>query len=310
MLGDVIAIYASNGALQCRYAYSAWGEHEIYDASGNKITGGDNIGIKNPIRYRGYYYDRELYLYYLQSRYYEPILGRFLSPDSPQYLDPTTIQGLNLYTYCLNNPISYADPSGSVAIITAALIGLIVGAIVGTVIGAVVAGVVSYNSGARGWELAGDILFGAFLGSVIGGIAGLLIGAGLGGMSAGATVIGAAIKGGSALALVLGGTASTGAAIAIGSTQMLIGGVIAIGGIAAGLQIGVNVMFSKLPMHEGPPDGTLSNNTSIGNYDSDGNLIERTDFKGRPHFIKELGKNTCRIHIIIGGDLTMVFGKK
>ena len=114
MLGDVIAIYASNGALQCRYAYSAWGGHEIYDASGNKITGGDNIGIKNPIRYRGYYYDRELYLYYLQSRYYEPILGRFLSPDSPQYLDPTTIQGLNLYTYCLNNPISYVDPSGNV----------------------------------------------------------------------------------------------------------------------------------------------------------------------------------------------------
>ena len=246
MLGDVIAIYASNGALQCRYAYSAWGGHEIYDASGNKITGGDNIGIKNPIRYRGYYYDRELYLYYLQSRYYEPILGRFLSPDSPQYLDPTTIQGLNLYTYCLNNPISYADPSGSVAILTAALIGLIVGAIVGTVIGAVVAGVVSYDSGARGWELAGDILFGAFLGSIIGGIAGLLIGAGLGGMSAGATVIGAAIKGGSALSLVFGGTVSTGAAVAIGSTQMLLGGVIAIGGIAVGA-MEFNVLFSKDP---------------------------------------------------------------
>lgn len=114
MLGDVIAIYASNGALQCRYAYSAWGEHKIYDASGNQIESGDNIGIKNPIRYRGYYFDRDLYLYYLQSRYYEPILGRFLSPDSPQYLDPTTIQGLNLYTYCLNNPISYVDPSGNV----------------------------------------------------------------------------------------------------------------------------------------------------------------------------------------------------
>ena len=89
-------------------------------------------------------------------------------------------------------------------------------------------------------------MFGAFLGSIIGGIAGLLIGAGLGGMSAGATVIGAAIKGGSALALVLGGTASTGAAIAIGSTQMLIGGVIAIGGIAVGA-MEFNVLFSKDP---------------------------------------------------------------
>jgi len=104
MLGDVIAIYASDGTLQCRYVYSAWGEHKIYDASGNQIESGDNIGIKNPIRYRGYYFDRDLYLYYLQTRYYEPILGRFLSPDSPQYLDPATIQGLNLYTYCLNNP--------------------------------------------------------------------------------------------------------------------------------------------------------------------------------------------------------------
>ncbi len=72
----------------------------------------------------------------------------------------------------------------------------------------------------------------------------MLIGAGLGGMSAGATVIGAAIKGGSALALVLGGTASTGAAIAIGSTQMLIGGAIAIGGIAVGT-MGGNVLLSK-----------------------------------------------------------------
>ena len=109
-----------------------------------------------------------------------------------------------------------------------------------------VAGVISYNSGARGWELAGDILFGAFLGSVIGGIAGLLIGAGIGGMSAGATVIGAAIKGGSALSLVFGGTVSTGAAVAIGSTQMLLGGVIAIGGIAVGA-MEFNVLFSKDP---------------------------------------------------------------
>ena len=46
-------------------------------------------------------------LYYLQTRYYDPEFGRFISPDSTKYLDPTTINGLNLYSYCLNNPVMY-----------------------------------------------------------------------------------------------------------------------------------------------------------------------------------------------------------
>ena len=51
-------------------------------------------------------------MYYLQSRYYSPELGRFISPDSVEYLAPDTIGGLNLYAYCLNNPVMYVDPSG------------------------------------------------------------------------------------------------------------------------------------------------------------------------------------------------------
>ena len=164
MLGDVIAIYASNGALQCRYAYSAWGEHKIYDASGNQIESGDNIGIKNPIRYRGYYFDRDLYLYYLQSRYYEPILGRFLSPDSPQYLDPTTIQGLNLYTYCLNNPISYVDPNGTSF---TALVLIIFGIILSGIITGAVAAVTASPEESKGGAFLGGFVSGVFSASGI-----------------------------------------------------------------------------------------------------------------------------------------------
>ncbi|MDE5868415.1 MAG: hypothetical protein K2H02_05670, partial [Anaeroplasmataceae bacterium] len=61
----------------------------------------------NPIRYRSYYYDIETKLYYLQTRYYNPEIGAFISPDSTDYLDVETISGLNLYTYCYNNPVMY-----------------------------------------------------------------------------------------------------------------------------------------------------------------------------------------------------------
>ena len=58
------------------------------------------------------YYDSETGLYYLQTRYYDPEIGRFISPDSTKYLDPESINGLNLYAYCLNNPVMYEDPTG------------------------------------------------------------------------------------------------------------------------------------------------------------------------------------------------------
>ena len=66
----------------------------------------------NPIRYRGYYFDRETGLYYLNARYYSPEWRRFISPDAAVYIDPETPNGLNLYAYCNNDPVNYADPSG------------------------------------------------------------------------------------------------------------------------------------------------------------------------------------------------------
>ena len=67
----------------------------------------------NPFRYRGYYYDTETGLYYLQSRYYNPEWGRFISADVPETLfDIGYFDNVNLFLYCGNNPIMYYDPEG------------------------------------------------------------------------------------------------------------------------------------------------------------------------------------------------------
>jgi RHS repeat-associated protein len=68
----------------------------------------------NPFRYRGYYYDKETKLYYLNSRYYDPETGIFISPDNPLNLFITAAFpfGANLYAYCLNNPVMYTDSTG------------------------------------------------------------------------------------------------------------------------------------------------------------------------------------------------------
>lgn len=67
-------------------------------------------------------------------RYYSPELCRFIQPDDIEYLDPSLINGLNLYCYCHNNPIMYYDPSGHVAISVGLLIaGFVIGTLVGTV---------------------------------------------------------------------------------------------------------------------------------------------------------------------------------
>ena len=73
----------------------------------------NNIANINPFRYRGYYYDIESGLYYLMSRYYDPQIGQFISPDTQNYLDPQTIGGVDLYAYCGNNPVMRVDSKGT-----------------------------------------------------------------------------------------------------------------------------------------------------------------------------------------------------
>ena len=110
--GDISALLDSTGGVLARYMYDAWGNHVVTDNSGVVIIDNNHVGNLNPFRYRGYYYDTETNFYYLKARYYDPVVGRFISMDDIAYLDPETINGLNLYAYGLNNPVMNVDPSG------------------------------------------------------------------------------------------------------------------------------------------------------------------------------------------------------
>ena len=78
-------------------------------------------------------YDVETQLYCVSSRYYSPELCRWISPDSIEYLDPQSINGLNLFAYCNNDPVNYFDPDGHSAI--ALLIAFGLGALIGGALG-------------------------------------------------------------------------------------------------------------------------------------------------------------------------------
>ena len=102
--GDITAIYQGTTKI-AEYSYDAWGNCTI-------VSDYNGYGARNPFRYRGYYFDTDLNMYYLMTRYYDPQTGRFINADTPKYLKPKTINGLNLYAYCGDNPIMYVDPTG------------------------------------------------------------------------------------------------------------------------------------------------------------------------------------------------------
>ena len=125
----------------------------------------------------GYYtenYFKETQLFYCNSRYYSPKFCRFISPDSIEYLDPQSINGLNLYCYCMNNPIMYADPSGH-GVIIAMMIGAGLGGAIGGALtpflGLVVTG---FITGASNYSLGEIFATSLLIGSVSGITAGIL----------------------------------------------------------------------------------------------------------------------------------------
>ena len=105
--GDVIRIVDTSGKTVTEYTYNGWGE--ILNVSNAK---GSEIGTLNPIRYRGYYYDSELNMYYLQSRYYDPVMKRMIASDDESLTTGATLNNNNLFAYCDNNPIMRADGQG------------------------------------------------------------------------------------------------------------------------------------------------------------------------------------------------------
>ena len=198
--GNVIALLDNTGAIVVKYVYDAWGNclTTVLDIH---ATGIANL---NPFRYRGYYYDVETKLYFLKTRYYDPEIGRFLTIDDVSYLDPESINGLNLYAYCGNNPVMLTDRYGCTAwwewLIAGTIVaGLIVGSIfsggfVGAAyVGAAIGAGISLGSQAvfdkelNWWQFVLDIEVGAitgFLGaSTISVVGSIVAGTGLGGAS-------------------------------------------------------------------------------------------------------------------------------
>ena len=114
--GDVMAMYDQNMVCVAEYAYDAWGNIlYVKDGNGNIVTDLDHIGNLNPIRYRSYYYDYESGFYYLQSRYYDSLVGRFINADS--YVSTGQgFLGFNMFAYCNNNPVICADYTGADAV--------------------------------------------------------------------------------------------------------------------------------------------------------------------------------------------------
>ena len=107
--GDVLAIVDGTGTAVVQYIYDAWGR-QLSMTGTMKWT----LGMQNPLRYRGYVYDSETSLYYLQSRYYNPEIGRFLNADAFVATGQGEL-GNNMFAYCLNNPVILEDTTGSAA---------------------------------------------------------------------------------------------------------------------------------------------------------------------------------------------------
>ena len=111
--GDADQIYDTKGNLLARYIYDTWGNTlSVTDASGKAITDPLHIANINPIRYRGYYYDAETGLYYLQSRYYDTVTKRYINPDGYVFTGQDMQSG-NMFAYCGNQPVDRCDQTGN-----------------------------------------------------------------------------------------------------------------------------------------------------------------------------------------------------
>lgn len=119
--GDVIALADNNGNKIVEYKYDVWGR--ILSTTGALAQ---SLGMLNPFKYRGYVYDEETGLYYLQNRYYNPLWGRFINSDN--YLVQTqSLLCHNAFCYCTNSPVSLFDPDGTMALSAVAAEAFIAG---------------------------------------------------------------------------------------------------------------------------------------------------------------------------------------
>lgn len=109
----IYSISNDSGAAVVRYSYNGWGYETGHTTS--TVTG-LRLYQYNCLKYRGYYHDTETGFYYLGSRYYDPVIGRFINPDTTDVLtaNPTAMTDKNLYAYCDNNPVMRVDKDGNI----------------------------------------------------------------------------------------------------------------------------------------------------------------------------------------------------
>ncbi|OAV64754.1 Cell wall-associated polypeptide CWBP200 [Bacteroidales bacterium Barb6XT] len=206
-LGSIIAIADSSGQAVERRTYDPWGRM-TREAADSALCITDR-------GYTSHEHIKEIGLINMNARLYDPLIGRFFSPD-PKMMDGET-QALNRYSYAMNNPFAYTDPSGEfvfalipvlVAVYTVAA-AVVTAATLGAVAGAVMTGVTLAKSGASAGEMAWKIPAAMVIGGAAGAAGGLL--------GAGMPAFGAA-------AAALSGVASVAAASLIGSTTSFLTG--------------------------------------------------------------------------------------
>ena len=189
--GDIIVIYDNDLNEIVKYNYDAWGNHKIsylendvfvdfaetnsYNTNNTSLY----VALKNPFRYRSYYYDQETGLYYLNSRYYDSELSRFINIDDISIINESKelLNGLNLFIYCNDNPIMHTDTNGQswwsdlwdkITGVFRKIGDVIAGAIISTVL--VAAGVFINVVSMGSLSIIGNTLIGAGVGGLINGI--------------------------------------------------------------------------------------------------------------------------------------------
>lgn len=194
-LGNITHIATADGTPVAEYSYDPWGRlrnpetHEVF-------APGEEPELFLGRGYTGHEHLTDFGLINMNARLYDPVIGRFLSPD-PYVQDPESTQGFNRYTYCLNNPLVYIDENGEFVITTAIIIGVCVGAAIGIAAGIYEGYKIAESKEATGWEKAGYMIGGGLIGGIAGG-GGALLGAYVGSTIAVGGFIGGAIIGGTA----------------------------------------------------------------------------------------------------------------
>ena len=170
--GDVVKLIDQDGAETAAYTYDAWG---------NILSQSGNMAEKNPLRYRGYYYDSETGFYYLQSRYYDPATRRFINADVYSSTDSSDAVSCNMFAYCGNNPVFREDANGGFwltagIMAVGGLIGAAVSAVSSVVTQKALTGTVNWKS--FGVAAASGFVSGAVAASPL-GLAGQMVAGGV-----------------------------------------------------------------------------------------------------------------------------------